>query len=255
VLLALMLAGLLGGGVALYARAQSEVVRIDPTTLCPIARSPSEVAVLLLDMSDEVSEQQRLKIRNEFDRLKASIGRFGLIEAYVVDQFEQRVTTPQVHLCNPGSGADLNKLYQNPELARRKWEDFVGQLDTELLRLMKTPTSRTSAIFEAVQATALRTFNQRHYDGIPKRLVIVSDLMQNVPNKLSQYREIVPFDTFRTSPYFSEVRADLTGIAVTLLYLVRPHSRPKWPDHYQFWEQYFLAQGATVQKLEPVWGP
>src|SRR6266446_3289652 len=164
VFLFLILAGLMGAAVALYVKAQGELVRIDPKTLCRTDRPPAEVVVLLLDMSDEVSDPQRLKIRNEFDRLKASIVRFGLIEAYVVDRLEQRVTTPEVHLCNPGSGADLNKLYQNPDLARKKWEGFVKQLDEELVRLMKTPPSQTSAIFEAVQATALRTFNQQRYD-------------------------------------------------------------------------------------------
>jgi len=253
-ILAMILVSLLAVFLVFYIKGQEEVVHTDPITLCPTDRPPSEVVVLLLDMSDVFSEPQRLKIRNEFDRLKGSMSRFSLIEAYVVDRLEQRVTKPVVHLCNPGTGSDLNRIYQNPDLARKKWDGFVRQLDAELQRLMDTPESPTSAIFEAVQASALRTFNRPDYDGLPKRLVIVSDLLQNVPGKLSQYEGIVPFQQFQHSAYFSEIRADLTGVAVTLLYLVRPRAPQKWPDHYLFWEEYFRAQGATVERLEPVHG-
>lgn len=249
-----LLVGLIITGVALYVTGQAQLVLTDPTTLCPSDRPPSEVLVILLDMSDQFSEPQRLKIRNELDRIKATIGRFGLIEVYAVDRLDQRVTRPVVHLCNPGTGADMNVVYQNPDLARRKWAGFMQQLDAELDRLMAAPDSSTSAIFEAVQSIALRTFNRPDFGGLPKHLVIVSDLLQNVPGKLSHYQGVPSFEEFQGSDYFSEVRADLGGVGVTLLYLVRPRTPQKWPDHYRFWEQYFLVQGATVKRLEPVYG-
>jgi hypothetical protein len=240
-------------GTALYFKSQKELVRTDSNTLCPTDRPPSEVIVLLLDMSDEFSEPQRLKIANEFDQLKSRMARFGLIEAYAVDRLQQRVTKPVVHLCNPGTGADMNQFYQNPDLARKKWEGFVRQLDGELQRLMATPKSATSAIFEAVQATALRTFNRPEYEGLPKRLIIVSDLLQNVP-KYSQYNGVQPFKDFKRFPYYSDVHADLKGVSIKVLYLVRPDAPQKWPEHYRFWEEYFLDQGATVERFEPVYG-
>lgn len=241
-------------GTALFVKGQRGIIRTDSTTLCPMDRPPSEVIVLLLDMSDEFSEPQKLKILNEFERLKTNIARFGLIEAYAVDRLDQRVTKPVIHLCNPGTGSDLNQLYQNPDLAHRKWHAFVKQLDSELERLMIAPESQTSAIFEAVQATALRTFNRPEYEGVPRRLVIVSDLLQNVPGKLSHYDGIQTFKEFKLTTYYSEIRADLGGVTVTLLYLVRPRTPQKWPDHYRFWEEYFLSQGATVETVEPVYG-
>ncbi|MEK6777773.1 MAG: hypothetical protein AABY87_12980 [bacterium] len=208
----------------------------------------------MLDMSDDFSEPQRLKIQNELERFMIQLPRFGLIEVYTVDRLEQQVITPVVHLCNPGTGDDLSRVYQNPDLARRKWGGFLRHLDAELERLMSSPETPTSAIFEAVQATALRTFNRPVYESLPKRLVIVSDLLQNVPGKLSQYQGIQPFQEFKRSPYYSEVRSDLTGVAVTLLYLVRPRAPQKWPDHYRFWEEYFLDEGATVERIIPVYG-
>ncbi len=253
-MLAVILIGLLFVGLVLYVKGQAGLVHTDQTTLCPTDRPLSEVIVVLLDMSDDFSEPQRLKIQNELERFMIQLPRFGLIEVYTVDRLEQQVITPVVHLCNPGTGDDLSRVYQNPDLARRKWGGFLRHLDAELERLMSSPETPTSAIFEAVQATALRTFNRPVYESLPKRLVIVSDLLQNVPGKLSQYQGIQPFQEFKRSPYYSEVRSDLTGVAVTLLYLVRPRAPQKWPDHYRFWEEYFLDEGATVERIIPVYG-
>jgi hypothetical protein len=252
-LLALVLTSLLGTGAFLYIKSQTERVRTD-ATLCRTDQAPSSVTVLLLDMSEGFTEPQKLKITNELERIKKDIPRFGLIEAYAVDKLGERVTKPVVHLCNPGTGDDLNRLYQNPELARTRWKAFSQDLNQELERLMARAASPTSPIFEAVQATALRTFNRQEYEGVPKRLIVVSDLLQNVPGKLSQYEGTPTFSEFQHSPYFSEVRADLGGVTVTVLYLVRPRAPQKWPEHYKFWEQYFLAQGGEVDRVEPVYG-
>lgn len=254
VVLSATLICLLAGGAALHIKSKREQIHTDPNTLCPIDQPPSRVIVVLLDMSDEFTEPQRLMIHNELDRLKIGMPPFALIEVYAIDRLEEQVSSPVVHLCNPGTGSEMNRLYQNPVLARRKWDDFDQRLEEELQRLMASPDSKTSAIFEAVQATALRTFNRIEYEGLPKTLVIVSDLLQNMPGKLSQYQEALHFEEFRHTPYFSEIRADLTGVHVTVLYLVRPRAPQKWPDHYRFWEQYFLIQGAIVDRIEPVYG-
>jgi hypothetical protein len=205
-------------------------------------------------MSNAFSEPQRVKLQNEVERLKAGMRRLGLIEVYAVDQLDQRLTSPVVHLCNPGTGDSLNGLYQNPEMAHQKWVMFSERLDAEIQRLMSAPESQTSAILEAIQAVALRTFDLPAYDGIPKHLVIVSDLLQNVPGRLSQYDGIESFSQFKQSSYYSDVRADLSGVSVTILYLVRPNAPQRWPEHRLFWEEYLHAQGATIDSLVPVWG-
>jgi hypothetical protein len=111
-----------------------------------------------------------------------------------------------------------------------------------------------SPIMEAIQATALRTFNLLKHQSLRKRLFVVSDLLQHVPGRLNHYVSIPDFDAFRKAPYFAEVQADLQSVEVTLLYLVRPTAPQPWPAHRRFWEQYFQVQGATVDRLEPVFG-
>lgn len=245
---------LIGVGAALTMKSRSVAVPTDPTTLCPTERPPSEIVVLLLDVSDQFSEPQRLQIQNQLARLRDSIPRFGLIEVYTVDRLGRRVTEPVSHLCNPGTGEDLNRIYQNPALARKKWNAFAAKLTSDVDRQISKPATATSPIFEAIQATALRTFGKPVYDGLPKRLVIVSDLMQNVPGGLRMYDGIPSFESFQETPYFSRVRSDLSGLSVLVYYLARANLKQQNRAHLAFWQEYFQSQGAELEAVERIFG-
>jgi len=161
----LTIAAVVTAGAWLLIKGCQTYIATDPNTLCPTDRPPSEVLVLLLDMSDEFSEPQRLKITNDLSRLQSEIPRFGLVDVYTIDGSGERVIRPVLQLCNPGNGDDLNRLYQNPGLAKKRWEGFSQRLNGELGRLISTSGAPTSPIMEAIQATALRTSNWRA-DGL-----------------------------------------------------------------------------------------
>jgi hypothetical protein len=241
-------------GVALMLKSQAVAVSTGAATLCPTARPLTSVTVILLDVSDRFSEPQRLQIQNHLARIRDSVPRFGLIEVYTVDRLGRRVTEPVFHLCNPGTGEDLNRLYQNPELARRRWNSFADTLAADIDRQISLPGTQTSPIFEAIQATAVRTFGRPEYDGLPKRLVVVSDLIQNVPGGLSMYDGVPSFKAFRRTDYFSQVRADLSGVVVAIYYLARSGVGIQGRRHLGFWDSYFRFQGARVASAVGVFG-
>lgn len=245
---------LIAGGLALSLKGRAVAVPTHPDTLCPTDRPLADITVILLDVSDRFSEPQRLQIQNHLARLRDSIPRFGLVEVYTVDRIGRRVTEPVFHLCNPGTGSELSRIYQNPELARRKWNGFAEKLATEIDRQIALPALAISPIFEAVQATALRTFGRPEYDGLPKRLVIVSDLLQNVPGGLNMYQRVPAFRGFRRTAYFSRVRSDLRGVAVAIYYLARPRVGRQGRRHLAFWDTYFRVQGARVEAAVGVFG-
>lgn len=252
----LLITGLVALGVlwtAFYLKGKAINVPFNEDTLCPNDRPPAELVVLLLDMSDSYTEPQRIQISNNLSRIQQRVAPLGRIEVYAVDSAGERVPKPVIQLCNPGTGSEVNQIYQNKSFARDRWLTFSRRLEAELNRLMNTDESATSPIFEAIQSTALRTFNRAGYDGLPKKLVVVSDLLQHVPGRLSQYQNQEPFKVFKESGYFSDIRADLSGIEVTIFYLVRPGT-PQRPDHIMFWEQYFGTQGAILGEVIPIYG-
>lgn len=250
------LVALVGLGSGAYFLSRASHVATDPETLCPIEKPPSEVVAVLLDMSDRLNDVQLLAVRNHLNRLLyGELPRFAFVELYTVQERPGSVAQPVVGLCNPGRGDDLNRLYQNPELVRRRWErDFADALRAKLDELLAAPDSATSPIFEAVQAVAVRLFGRPEHDGVAKRLIVVSDLLQNVPGKSSHYRGVPAFDEFRASPYFAEVRADLRDVRVHLYYMNRSEQRTQGAEHIRFWDEYFAAQGATVMTVERIFG-
>jgi len=245
---------LIAGGAALALKGRSAAVPTDARTLCPTKRPPSQVMVILLDVSSRFSEPQRLQIQNQLARLRDSVPRFGLVQVYTVDRLRRRLTEPVNHLCNPGTGAELNQMYQNPQLAKKKWDGFAGQLRSDINKQIEARPQGTSPIFEAIQATALRTFGKPEYDGLPKRLVIISDLMQHVPGGLSMYQGVPPFDSFKNTDYFARVRSDLSGVSVLIYYLVRPKVEEQDAKHIAFWNDYFRFEGAKMEPMEKVFG-
>jgi hypothetical protein len=250
------LVGVAGGA---YVLSQRSYVATHPETLCPIESAPAEIVAVILDMSDRLNEVQLLSIRNHLNRLLYDdLPRFAYVEAYAVQPRAGAVAAPVIGLCNPGTGDDLNRIYQNPELARRRWQqDFAATLSTKLEELLAAPDSVSSPIFEAIQAVAVRSFNKPEYDGVPKRLIVVSDLLQNVPGKDaggSHYRGVPDFDAFKASAYFSEVRADLDAVRVHLYYMNRSDQKIQGAEHIRLWESYFATQGATVLAVERIFG-
>jgi hypothetical protein len=252
--LAAAITTIVAGGVLLWRVARGANIPFDADTLCPIDEPPRAIVALLLDVSDEFTEAQQLAVFNSLAAVQQTVPQFGRIDVYAVGGSTASVIKPVFAICNPGDGATANAFYQNPAQVERRWNDFSSRLHAEIVSLTLSSGSRTSPIMEAIRATALRTFNDAQLQSVPKRLVIVSDLLQHVPGKLSQYESTTPFTTFRKTDYFSQVRANLSNVRVTVVYLVRSGAPQKWPNHRLFWEEYFAAQGASLDQIEPVFG-
>jgi hypothetical protein len=252
----LAIAGLAGAGGWLYFKSNELRVAADAETLCRVDGAMPEATVVLLDLSSTLSDVQKLDVTNELTRLRDTVPRFGRLEIFAVDDRAPRVLEPILRLCNPGRGDDMNVIYQNPQLARQRWDrEFASTLAKAIEQLLETPEAATSPIFEAVQAVALRTFDDPDLDDVEgRRLVLVSDLMQNVPGHLRMYDGIPKFEEFAKTPYYLDVKADLKSTDVTIFYLQRPSSQRLWQSQIEFWSRYFEAQGASVERVLPLSG-
>ena len=215
----------------------------DPSSGCRTDAPPAGYSALIVDQTDVLSDAQRARLAEERDRILARVGPDAMVAIYVVNEHAGPLLVPELALCSPGAGRDANPLYQNPRKRDAHFrQQFAERLDAVVARLEQPHTSATSPILEAIQAVAAAEAFQRATG--PRELVIVSDLLENVP-AFSHYRAAPSFERFRASRYAARVAADLRGAALRLVYLRRERDLERQGEpHLAFWRQYFGASGA-----------
>jgi hypothetical protein len=216
-------------------------------TLCPVDGARSLTAILV-DRTDPLTPVQREALRKRLDSIKNEMGRHEGVVVYSVGPIGDNLLRPEAPLlCNPGHGTDILPAVGNPRLVERKWrEQFSAPLDRLFNELTEPHESPTSPIMESVQSVAITALRGQQIDKIPRRLVIVSDMLHHT-SEYSQYTTITSFQAFRQSPYYRRVRADLRGIAVELIYVRRETKRSvQGQKHIEFWQQYITDMGGIL---------
>jgi hypothetical protein len=222
----------------------SRADRLDPATLCP-ASGPKGHVVLLVDRTDPLNFTQKqafLAYLAEFGR--GRVGEGELLSVFVLGGDLPAHARPVFALCNPGRGEGKSLWTANPERLRRQFEQKFSKPVAELAERLQTATAApVSPIMEMLQLVAVNGFRAAAVEG-PRRLYVVSDLLQNTP-AFSHYRAEPDFAGFRETPLFAKVRTDLTGVEVELAYLLHNPER-QTRRHAKFWEDYFRELGARV---------
>lgn len=248
------LCALLGGG---YWFANKQRSPLDQATLCRTDQAPPSVTVLLLDVSDAISLNEQEQILSEVERIRATVPRFGLIELYELGSEPSAPSRPTLSICNPGRGAEVSEIYQNPTIVEERWRNaFKTRLDDALDSVVSGPASDRSLIMESIRGISIAPFGKPRFDNASKSLFVFSDFLQNAPGAYSQYRRPLPDSgAFARSDYASSVRANLTGVSVGLFYIDRPGTHAiQDGEHQRFWVDYFEASGAEVERLKRILG-
>lgn len=243
----LLLAGMIGG----YLYVQESRIPTNPITLCPES-GPVAMTTVLIDGTDSLNAIQKNAIMLELRAIQQETIQHELVEIYNVTELHDTLIKPVFAMCNPGAGENMNKLYENPALAKRKWQtQFIQPLNTALTELTSSGGSDHSPIMESIQSIAgvsLGTVGAM----TPKHFIIISDMLQNSEG-LSFYKSDIPSEEeFKKSRFFSKIRTQyLKGSEVTLL-LLRRHNASALQNKkaMQFWQSYFAEQGAVVIRVK-----
>lgn len=239
------------GIAALWASLQW--VERDPETLCPKDDGPTAQVVVLLDVTDPLNEVQREFVSRSFSEIQETLPEDAELALYALRAPAAPQLSPEVHLCNPGSGRGKSPWWQNPEKLQRRWEEgFRAPLARLFDEALDTVSAQSSPIMEQIQAASVGAFDHRVAD---RRLIVVSDMLQN-SGALNMYRESLDFERFHASTAFEAVRANLPGVEVQILYVLRansPHLKHK-RSHIRFWEQYFESSGGRIESVVTVPG-
>lgn len=248
---------LIAGTSIAWWKASSSYVRMDALTLCATDNPPPAVVVVLVDTSDALTDHERMQLLNEFERVRDAIPKGGRIDLFSVPATWEGRVTPIISLCNPGSGEDMNSLYQNPAMARARWESsFKAEIDDRMRVVTVAESAPSSPILEAIRDVSVRVFGRPDLDESRKQLVIASDFLQHSPSGFSHYevtghsyQQLVELSRLPVSD------ANLSGVEITMLYLARPATkRLQNAAHIRFWMDYFSGSRAVLQRVSRIHG-
>jgi hypothetical protein len=245
---------LAGAFVYFYSSEKSKRADINPTTFCQKSILP-ETTVVLVDHTDDINPTQRVAIENRLWDIASSVKMNGAIKLFSVAKITTKVLEPDIDLCNPGTEKDVNEVTGNKAFAKRKFEEkFKKPLNELLSSMMVAPKASQSPIMEALQSIVVTSFVGGKNDAKIKRIVLVSDLLEHT-NDFSIYRGIPEFISYKRQPHWPKVKADMSGIEVTIFFLHRAGQEKLQTSALRnFWIEYLEAQGASVERFVPIEG-
>jgi hypothetical protein len=155
---------------------------LDKKTFCPESGATS-ITALLIDATDSLSLQQKKAFSDEFQILRDSIPLHGRLDLYFIHNIHSSLLKPVVSLCNPGHGDEINPLVGNPRNVEHMWrESFSEPLEHEISQLLEAAPEKESPIMESIQSVVLTSLSEPSIRDKPKKLIVVTDLMQHTSN-------------------------------------------------------------------------
>jgi hypothetical protein len=221
-------------------------------TLCPIDGERA-MTVVLIDASDDLPDIARRQLLGSLTELADEMPEYGRLEFRVLSTAAEGGELV-FDKCNPGDGSNLSELVANPALARRRWaEGFKEPLEAALTAGLSPSPSETSPIMETIQAIAVDRFSSSKVEGIPKKLVIISDMIQNAKD-YSQYKGDLSFGRYKESRAYRRLHTDLHGAEVAIWYVQRSKGQIDSGRHITFWKSWVEDNGGRLSSAEKLQG-
>jgi hypothetical protein len=227
---------------------------LDAQSGCPTS-GPNGISVVLVDTSDDLPPATEREVQSLLDDLVSSLPPYHLLEIRGLDIPQSR-SKALFSRCNPGDGTGLSEWTHNPRLARSRWLESFRKPAAEAIRNSLASAKATSSpIMAALQDVAIERFSSERARGIPKKLTIISDMIEYTRN-YSQYPRAgdLSFQRFRQSPAYLKYRTDLHGARVTIDYVTRPSVMPDTNRHAEFWSVWIKDNGGTLDLIHRLQG-
>lgn len=240
------------GGGWWYLTERSERLSLNEQ-LCP--PEPVSYSVMLVDVTDPMNLPQRQDLLNKFQELEDSIPRYGKLAIFKVAPANDKLLSPVIEICNPGTAKDVTELTGDQKDMQARWEQkFDAPLHQAFQQLTQASGSDTSPILQSIQSVTLTEFRKADAEGKPRRLIVVSDLLQNTSG-MSFYGQLPTADRVIASPEFQSARTDLRGVNVDLWMLERADSSRTQPRALaDLWDNLITQQKGNLTSVYRVSG-
>jgi hypothetical protein len=250
-LIAVLAATLVFGGW-LFVQAKINAETISSTDFCPTS-GPRSTAVVVIDATDPFDPVEARALESRVARSQGDIERGGRLELYMVAPVENEPLEMLLGLCNPGRPEEASPWRENPRLVERRWrEGFAEAVQKAVRRALRSEKAATSPIINSIRSVAVTAFSPVERAGNPKRLLLISDLLENT-SLFSVYRSQPDATRFLGEPMLRQMLPALEGVEVELRIIDRGHAR-QTPEVARFWEELIAAGGGEVVSRGPLIG-
>lgn len=221
------------------------------TTLCPAA-GPLGHVVVLVDKSDPMTFTQRKSFSVIYRQLVTQVPRGHLLSLYALGENFMSAAEPLMELCNPGDGSDVSTYDDNPGQRKKTYETrYLKPFMERAEDLVTERPGKASPIIEMIQLACITGFRKHAVAG-EKRLIIVSDMIQNTP-QLSMYKGVPDYASFGQTPYGVKSRADLQDVKVEFRMLMNTPAI-QTERLLDFWKTHIRQSGGRLVLHDPING-
>ncbi|MFZ9180416.1 MAG: hypothetical protein ACO201_00915 [Rickettsiales bacterium] len=249
------MAGIIIGFFAIsFSKEQTKSSAINKENFC--ANNLEKLTVIIIDATDKLSLIQKASLKTRLWEIANNLEKnTHKIQIYSVDKIINKILEPSIDLCNPGSAENANQLTENKKIIQKRYEEkFKKNLDIILDNVLNRDSLNQSPIMESIQSVAITSFIPLNNKAINKKLILVTDLLQNTP-KFSAYKSNYNFSQYKDSEHYKHVKSDLENVDVELFFLHRENTgKIQTPQLRDFWMEFFSSQGANVSRFLPIEG-
>jgi hypothetical protein len=218
----------------------------DPGTLCRTDQPVASHTIVLVDATDKLEPRHRRKLRAVLMQERARLSQFDRLTVMRLNVRNPREPSVLFSKCLPRPPEQTNPLFENARMIQQQWDDeFEHALDVALRSAASSGAGRSSPILDSVRAIAA---DPDFGVEIPhRRLVLVSDLLENEPGGFSLYAPTAAYAEWRAHDAFGP--PDLSGVHLRIAPLDRPEFATQQANALNvFWPAYFDA--AKIDSLE-----
>ena len=221
----------------------------DSTTLCSTTNDHDHT-VILLDQTGGFSHSQARLINRLIDNTVESLPTGERLSFYELEDVKYKgLSDPMFDRCKPKQARDGNSVYENKKRIDKR---YTNQFEKPLLDLREKvsfgQSLSESPLIESIYD--LSALMKRGKKSQIREIILVSDLLQHT-NSFSFYRH----DHINRRYKGGHIPTpDLSGIKVTVLYIVRSGHESALQNNnvIEWWERYLLDANAVINRIVKV---
>jgi hypothetical protein len=209
--------------------------------LCLKNQPLTDHTVLLIDSTDTFAPEKLDYVTMLIDKTKTELKPFAKFSILTIDYRHGGFPRKVFSLCNPGTAATTNILTQAPSHVQAKFEEeFLRPLEEIKRSFTSDKASSQSPILETL--LAISQMNEFGKDLPERKLIIYSDMMQNMPT-FSHYRndwQSLAVEVMARYP------ANFQNVEISVHYKINDAGIQN-TAHREFWRNYFSSREADYK--------